>query len=696
MQIKVGSRSSALAKIQSQSGAQELFLPVAKWVNWQMVYFSSPGDRDLKTDLTIAAPDFFTADLDRALLENQIDCAIHSAKDLPAVLNERLDYFCLPTQEDPRDCLVYHQQCDTPRIGVSSARRQLWAQKQFPHAIFLPIRGSIESRLEQLDAGAFDMVIMAVAALNRLGLQYRISQIIQLDEMSVPDGQGRLAVVYEKSNAFFNRLRTFFTSPVVFAGAGNGMAENLTLGVLEALKRSTVVLYDALGGESLLHFCSAKAQKISVGKRLNAHSMPQSEIGNLILHYVKLGEKVVRLKGGDAGIFGRLAEEVNLLEDAHLDYEVQCGVSSFVVATTGTGLLPTRRGVARGFEILTPRVAKSGVCTVVESSEKGKIYFMGVSESRAILSNLSDQKIPASVVFDAGKPTQKILSGKVSDLSSKIEAFYQTLTKEEKPAGLLLVGAAFDEHFLYKKQGLLAGQKIGITCSADLAERVIEAVRQFGGEAVLMSMIELRVKMVDLKKFLDADYWVITSPTVARMVCEACLTQRIDFRKIPKIVSCGSGTSRTFSEHGIQVDFQPETDFGNKGILKLLCTLIKQDDKVVRFKSNLASEAIANLLSPIAIYQEVEMAENTTIAQQALLPCDAYFFGSSSAVRTFVTQYGVHALEGRAIIAIGEPTCRCCAESFNRPEESIFVGDIFTAKSAISQYAASQILLTSI
>ena len=105
MTLTCGTRDSALSLLQTNDALAKLRDETG--LDFAVVPFSSPGDRDQATDLRVSPGDFFTRDLDQALLDGRIDCAIHSAKDLPPEgFPEGLDWFWLPWREDPRDCLV--------------------------------------------------------------------------------------------------------------------------------------------------------------------------------------------------------------------------------------------------------------------------------------------------------------------------------------------------------------------------------------------------------------------------------------------------------------------------------------------------------------------------------------------------------------------------------------------------------------
>ncbi len=191
--LKVGARSSRLSKAQVEEVFSELsaFHPCIEWVP---TWIETTGDADLKTSLrTLGKTDFFTREIDQLQKEGAFRISIHSAKDLPEPLAPGLAMVALTKGVDPSDSLVFN----TPlppraRIGASCERRDLLVKALYPDAICLDIRGAIDRRLALLDAGEFDGVVIAEAALIRLQWTHR--RRISLIGKTAPL-QGQLAVI---------------------------------------------------------------------------------------------------------------------------------------------------------------------------------------------------------------------------------------------------------------------------------------------------------------------------------------------------------------------------------------------------------------------------------------------------------------------------------------------------------------------
>jgi hydroxymethylbilane synthase len=194
--IKVGSRGSALARAQVDEVLQEL-RRVHPQVYFEPLWIETTGDRDLKMSLaTLGKTDFFTREVDKALEQGRCRIAIHSAKDLPDPLPAGLVRIALTRGVDPRDALVFRTTWEAipqgGRVGISSARREEVIRALRGDLLCTPIRGVIESRLKQLDEGKYDAIVVAEAALIRLGLTHRPRLFLPGETAPL---QGQLAVL---------------------------------------------------------------------------------------------------------------------------------------------------------------------------------------------------------------------------------------------------------------------------------------------------------------------------------------------------------------------------------------------------------------------------------------------------------------------------------------------------------------------
>jgi uroporphyrinogen III methyltransferase/synthase len=698
--LRAGTRGSRLALVQTRDTLRRLEerLPGCRF---EEVVVSSPGDRDRTTDLRESPADFFTRDLDEKVLSGELDIAIHSAKDVPDPAPEGLDWCWMPWREDPRDVLIrpartgMHDLPEAPVIGVSSGRRETYARERFPAARLVPIRGNIEQRLEQLDAGTYDLVIMAGCALKRLGLAERITEWIPLNALRPPEAQGALAMTFRAGDERVLRLRSVLVKAVTFAAAGIGSAGTCTLESLEALRRADICLHDALLGPDLVGLLPSGVECVYVGKRSGSHSVPQDVITDRITLYARKGLRVVRLKGGDPGVFGRLAEEVEALDALHLPYRVLPGVSSLSAATTGTGMLLTRRGVSRGFCVMTPRMKGGGVAPITADARAKLpiVFYMAVSVTAKIAQDLIGEgmspQTPAAVVFGAGGDQAMTVSGDLATIGEKVAA-----TETAMP-GLLLVGDVV-RYGYGTEWGALRGQRVLLTASQSLQDRAAGLVTDFGGVPVCRPLIalvttdEATARVRDLSRY---DWVVLTSPSAVRSFAELLRKADVDVRTVPKLVSCGSGTSRQLLEFGFHADIAPESAFSTAGVMEAVAPLVTPGLRVLRLRSDKAGPELADALRELgADVDDCILYRNEAIRYEECPGFDTVFFASASAVEAFDALWGMEALKGKTVLVIGKPTEEALAERGVSPDLVPPAATVASSITALAGRVAGQAL----
>jgi hydroxymethylbilane synthase len=201
--IRIGSRKSQLALIQTH-WVQEQLQKSFPDISFEVHTMSTHGDKILDVALAkIGDKGLFTKELEVGMLNQEIDFAVHSLKDLPTRLPEGLVLAAITERENPADALVVHEkhkdkQIDTlPEgavIGTSSLRRLAQLRHRFPHFTFKDVRGNLNTRMQKLDAGEYDALILAVAGLQRLGMGDRIHQVIPNEVSLHAVGQGALGI----------------------------------------------------------------------------------------------------------------------------------------------------------------------------------------------------------------------------------------------------------------------------------------------------------------------------------------------------------------------------------------------------------------------------------------------------------------------------------------------------------------------
>ena len=201
--IRIGSRKSQLALVQTHWVRDQLQSHFGDRV-FEIQTMQTQGDKILDVALSkIGDKGLFTQELEDGMLSGDTDFAVHSLKDLPTRLPQGLMLGCVTEREDPADALVVHErnkdrQLETlPEgavIGTSSLRRLAQLRHHYPHLRFKDIRGNLNTRLQKLDSGDYDAIVLAAAGLQRLNMADRIHQIIPAAISLHAVGQGALGI----------------------------------------------------------------------------------------------------------------------------------------------------------------------------------------------------------------------------------------------------------------------------------------------------------------------------------------------------------------------------------------------------------------------------------------------------------------------------------------------------------------------
>ena len=212
--LRIGTRGSALALWQANEVARQLrALPGVPTV--EIITIKTQGD--LNQVVPLWATDgkgFFTAELDRALLDKDVDLVVHSLKDLTTIMPTGIALSAVLEREDPRDALVTRGGVGLKALpqgaslGTSSLRRRAFLARPRPDLEHLELRGNVPTRLRKLDDGGYDAIILASAGLKRLELADRISQPLEFDQCPSAVSQGAVAITIRDGDAAVGRWTT--------------------------------------------------------------------------------------------------------------------------------------------------------------------------------------------------------------------------------------------------------------------------------------------------------------------------------------------------------------------------------------------------------------------------------------------------------------------------------------------------------
>jgi hydroxymethylbilane synthase len=197
--LRIGSRGSILARWQAEFVRKQLFQIAG--VEAEIVIIKTAGDKMQHAPLTqIGGKGIFIKELEEALLDEKVDLAVHSVKDIPTDTPGRLHFPAVCRRDDVRDCLVSHngtalaQLKQGARVGTSSLRRQAQLRHHRPDLDIRELRGNVDTRLRKVASGEYDAIVLSKAGLDRLGWSQKITEPLST-EISLPAvGQGAIAI----------------------------------------------------------------------------------------------------------------------------------------------------------------------------------------------------------------------------------------------------------------------------------------------------------------------------------------------------------------------------------------------------------------------------------------------------------------------------------------------------------------------
>jgi len=450
------------------------------------------------------------------------------------------------------------------------------------------------------------------------------------------------------------------TGTVALVGAGPGAPEMVTQAALDALRRADVVVYDRLAAPELLDVAPARAQRVYVGKAPGRHSLPQSEIIELLIRYAREGKRVVRLKGGDPYIFGRGGEEAAALAEAGVPFCVIPGVTAACAAAAYAGIPLTHRDLSSAVTFVTGRLAADrgeGGDPVAAAARAGGtlVVYMGVGRLEEIVCELRTAGRPddetAALVMWAGTPRQRTVTAPLSNLPQAARE------AGIGPPAVLIVGdvVALRSRLAWFERLPLFGRRVLITRPADRAGSMAYAFRSLGAEAVAVPVIRtepLPLSEADRAMLASAgrefDVVVFTSAFGVACAFDALYTAGEDARALAgaRIAVIGPATAAALARRGITADIMPDEfvaeslvdavsrafDAGLTGRRILLARAAAARARPVRMLRELGAD-----VHELALYRTVVCADSAARLAETLEPLpDVITFTSPSCVRAFM------------------------------------------------------------
>lgn len=647
----VASRQSNLAIKQ----VEEVF-SLLENVEYELIVLNSFGDNHKNISLLNdhVCPDFFTRELDTLLLEDKADIAIHSAKDLPYPLPEGLEVIALTTRSDNTDSLVCRVGEATKKlkelvsgtvVGTSSSKRRAELEIANPRLILKSIRGTIEERIQQVDNGDYDAVVVATCALKRLGLESRISEILPFQTHPL---QGSLTIVAKKGRTdlieiFKNIDARMSFGKAFLVGAGPGSPDLMTIRGRKRLETADIIYYDDLIDKSVFSGLE-NIQSVYVGKRKNVHAKEQNDINNLMVNSVYEGKKVVRLKGGDPMIFAHGGEEVEYLQSNLIEVEVVPGISTANAVAALCKIPLTHREIASSLAFVSGHALYGLQIPKVDSL----VFYMAGTRIKAIAKKMIEQgweeDTPVALVYNVSMPDQKEFFYTLKEISGEgIEFPMPIIIIIGKVVGLRRKTA---KEINSQRRVLVTGldrmpyNHLGKIIHTPLIE--IQPIE---------NNKELQTQILHLTEF---DNLLFTSKNTVNYFFEELQKLGKDSRTLQhlKIFSIGETTSKELKKHGISADFQALSE-DSIGVIEMF-----QDNniqgRVLVPRSDLALEIIPKGLRDIGLSVETVVAYRNTMPEQPkkidLNSIDTIVFTSPSCVTNFLKIYNDIPMDKQIIV----------------------------------------------
>lgn len=216
---------------------------------------------------------------------------------------------------------------------------------------------------------------------------------------------------------------------VSFIGSGPGDPELLTLKAVDRMQKADAVLFDDLSSGPILNHAHENADLVGVGKRAGRPSPKQDHVSRLLVDYAKTGARVVRLKSGDGGLFGRLEEELVALRQAGIEYEIIPGIPSAVAAAAAAGIPLTRRLTARRVQFVTGHDVSGQLpddlnLPALADPDATTVVFMGKRTFPLLVQTLHEHGLPldtpALMAESVSTPDQKLQRATIGALSEQL------------------------------------------------------------------------------------------------------------------------------------------------------------------------------------------------------------------------------------------------------------------------------------
>ncbi|MFI2858131.1 uroporphyrinogen-III C-methyltransferase [Paenibacillus sp. JSM ZJ436] len=476
------------------------------------------------------------------------------------------------------------------------------------------------------------------------------------------------------------------TGKVYLVGAGPGDARLITVKGKDCLEQADVVVYDRLASPRLLRWLQPGVQKIYVGKLPDRHTMKQVEINQLLVDLALEGKTVVRLKGGDPTIFGRVGEEAELLYKHGIPFEIVPGITSSISVPAYAGIPVTHRDLASSLSIITGHESPDKLDRMIQWDKVTHatgtlIFMMGVAKigyiSRQLMLHGKPPETPVALIRWGTRAEQDTLVGTLQDIEEKVNAL------RFEPPAVIVVGEVVHQRSRLKwsEQLPLFGKRILVTRSRKQESLLVKRIEELGGEPYEFPVIETVMpspgKLQEISRALEqlqTYAWVFfTSVNGVEYFFRHLNASGQDIRSLAgaRIAAVGPATGAALRERGIAAEVL-ESRFQAEGLIDAFAGELQPGQAVLLPRGDLARDWLPNQLrdmglqvTDLPIYETVmpeeEDEELLRLLQEGGI--HAVTFTSSSTVTHLLAmlermgvQSPVQLLEGAAAACIGPIT----------------------------------------
>ena len=455
---------------------------------------------------------------------------------------------------------------------------------------------------------------------------------------------------------------------IYLVGSGPGDPGLFTIKGAECMRAADAVVYDRLAPEVLLSHAPVDAERIYVGKKPGAPTMPQEEINATLVRLGKEGKTVVRLKGGDPYVFGRGGEEALALLEAGLPFEVVPGVTSGIAAPAYAGIPVTHRHVSTSVAFITGHEdpAKGTEDVDWEGVARGAetlVLYMGVGRLREISKRLisagRSPETPVACVRWGTRPEQETVVATLGTIADEIERV------QLKPPAITVIGDVVslrEDGLDWYERRPLFGKRVVVTRARAQAGELSRELESLGAEVLEFPTIKIQPPgdfgpLDAAIHDLDSFGWIIfTSANGVAAFVERLGYHGLDLRAVPrdaKLAAIGPATADAVRAAGLRVDVVPE-EYRAEALLQALLDGSPAGGKVLIPRAKVAREVLPEKLREAGMevvvppaYETVPSEEGKDELKEKLSSggVDCVTFTASSTVDSFVGAFGEEAGE---------------------------------------------------